>query len=70
MQAAYLAYLKRYGTHEEASHAYRSVGRTHLDTPCALHLGTTKLHPRTFTPIGLLPTGVDPTKLAKQGTQL
>lgn len=65
VQAAYLAYLKRYGTREEAEYGERIPTRH----PHFI-MGTMKLHPRTFILIGLLRTGVDPGELAKQGSLL
>lgn len=70
-QAAYLAYLKRYGTREEA---LRMLDQEYGERIPTRHphfiMGTMKLHPRTFILIGLLRTGVDPNELAKQGRLL
>ena len=69
VQAAYLAYLKRYGTREEALRMLHEEYGERIPTrhPHFI-MGTMKLHPRTFILIGLLRTGVDPGELAKQGT--
>lgn len=71
VQAAYLAYLRRYGTREEA---LRMLDQEYGERIPTRHphfiMGTMKLHPRTFILIGLLRTGVDPSELAKQGTLL
>lgn len=71
VQAAYLAYLKRYGTREEALRMLDEEygGRIPTRHPHFI-MGTMKLHPRTFILIGLLRTGVDPEELAKQGSLL
>jgi hypothetical protein len=71
VQAAYLAYLNRYGTREEA---LRMLAEEYGERIPTRHphftMGTMKLHPRTFILIGLLRTGVDPGELAKQGSLL
>lgn len=71
VQAAYLAYLKRYGTRAEA---LRMLAEEYGERIPTRHphfiMGTMKLHPRTFIVIGLLRTGVDPGELAKQGSLL
>jgi hypothetical protein len=69
VQAAYLAYLKRYGTREEALRMLAGEYGERIPTrhPHFI-MGTMKLHPRIFILIGLLRTGVDPEELAKQGT--
>jgi hypothetical protein len=71
VQAAYLAYLKRYGTREEALRMLAEEYGARIPTrhPHFI-MGTMKLHPRTFILIGLLRTGVDPGDLARQGSLL
>ncbi len=69
VQAAYLAYLRRYSTREEALRMLEQEYGERIPTrhPHFI-MGTMKLHPRTFILIGLLRTGVDPEELAKQGS--
>jgi hypothetical protein len=69
VQAAYSAYLKRYGSQEEALKMLDQEYGTRIPTrhPHFI-MGTMKLHPRNFILIGLLRTGLDPDELAKQGS--
>jgi hypothetical protein len=69
VQAAYSAYLKRYGSREEALNMLDREYGTHIPTrhPHFI-MGTMKVHPRNFILIGLLRTGLDPDELAKQGS--
>lgn len=71
VQAAYLAYLKRYGTREEALRMLTEEYGARIPTrhPHFI-MGTMKLHPRTFILIGLLRTGLDPAEIGKQGSLL
>ena len=71
VQAAYLAYLRRYSTREEAMRMLEQEYGERIPTrhPHFI-MGTMKLHPRTFILIGLLRTGIDPEELAKQRTLL
>jgi hypothetical protein len=68
VQAAYLAYLRRYSTREETLRMLEQEYGERIPTrhPHFI-MGTMKLHPRTFILIGLLRTGVDPEEIAKQG---
>lgn len=71
VQAAYLAYLKRYSTREEA---LRMLDQEYGERIPARHphfiMGTMKMHPRTFILIGLLRSALDPTEIGKQGSLL
>lgn len=69
VQAAYIAYLKRYRTQEEALKMLNQEYGTHIPTrhPHFI-MGTMKLHPRNFILIGVLRTGLDPEELSKQGS--
>jgi hypothetical protein len=69
VQAAYLAYLRRYRTGEDALRMLQQeYGQRIPNRHPHFIMGTMKLHPRTFILIGVLRTGVDPGELAKQGT--
>ena len=67
VQAAYLAYSRRYGTREEALKMLAQEYGEHIPTrhPHFI-MGTMKLHPRIFILIGVLRTGLDPEQLARQ----
>ena len=69
VQAAYIAYCKRYETREEALKMLEQEYGTRIPTrhPHFI-MGTMKLHPRNFILIGLLRTGLDPDELDKQGS--
>jgi len=69
VQAAYSAYLKRYGSREEALKMLEQEYGTRIPTrhPHFI-MGTMKLHPRNFILIGVLRTGLDPNELVKQGS--
>jgi hypothetical protein len=71
VQAAYLAYIKRYGTREEALRMLDQEYGVRVPTrhPHFI-MGTMKLHPRTFILIGVLRTGIDPEALAMQSSLL
>jgi hypothetical protein len=68
VQAAYIAYLKRYRTREEALKMLNQEYGTNIPTrhPHFI-MGTMKLHSRNFILIGVLRTGLDPEELGKQG---
>lgn len=66
VQAAYLAYCKRYGDEalEKLQHVYSQ------DIPTRnphFIMGTMKAHPQTFIIIGILRSGLDPAEIDKQG---
>jgi len=69
VQAAYIAYQRRYGTRDEALKMLEQEYGTRIPTrhPHFI-MGTMKLHPRNFILIGLLRTGLDPDELDKQGS--
>jgi hypothetical protein len=69
VQAAYIAYLRRYRTRDEALKMLDQEYGTRIPTrhPHFI-MGTMKLHPRNFILIGVLRTGIDPEELAKQGS--
>lgn len=67
VQAAYIAYLKRYQSRDEALRMLEQEYGAHIPTrnPHFI-MGTMKLHPRTFILIGVLRTGLEPEELIKQ----
>lgn len=69
VQAAYIAYQRRYGTRDEALKMLEQEYGSRIPTrhPHFI-MGTMKLHPRNFILIGLLRTGLDPDELDKQGS--
>lgn len=69
MQAAYIAYQRRYGTRDEALKILEQEYGTRIPTrhPHFI-MGTMKLHPRNFILIGPLRTGLDPDELTRQGS--
>lgn len=71
VQAAYLSYLKRYSSRDEALHMLeREYGERIPTRHPHFIMGTMKVHPRTFILIGLLRSALDPADIAKQGSLL
>lgn len=66
VQAAYLAYRRRYGD-EALDKLQQEYGQNIPTRNPHFIMGTMKAHPQTFIIIGILRSGIDPTELDKQG---
>ena len=66
VQAAYLAYRRRYGD-KALEMMQQEYGENIPKRNPHFIMGTMKAHPQTFIAIGILRSGIDPTELDKQG---